>query len=96
MEILKELSLENPIRKIVLYKSSEYTMVYEVGRLYGSGRMIVSTIEAEDKGDRVVYHVFVNKRNEDNDFDTADYLWKTETSLEISVEYDLNFDSIEI
>lgn len=89
-EELLHLAEENPIRKLSLYKSTEFAMVYEVGRKYGGGKLIVSAIEVD--GDR--YFVFVNKRSKDGELDTADYLWKSETSQEISVEYDLGFDEL--
>lgn len=87
---LQGLVENNPIRKIALYKSAEHPMVYECGRPYGRHRLICSRIERS--GNQIF--IFVNKVDPTGIRDTVDFLWKTETSPEMSVEYDLDFDEV--
>lgn len=87
---LKGLIENNPIRKIALYKSTVHPMFYECGKPFGRGKLICSRIERS--GDQIF--IFVNKIDKYGVQDTVDFLWKTETSPEMSVEYDLDFDEI--
>ena len=81
-----ELETNNPIRKIILYKSAK-PMYYELNKVMALGKVIISSIEyANGK-----YYVFVNQILANGDSDDVTLLWKVETSPEISVEYDLEF-----
>lgn len=83
----RTLEIENPIRKVSLYKSTQSPMVYEVGRIYGRGKFEITSIEfANDK-----YYVFVNKILPNKEIDSISFLWKAESSPETSVEYFLDF-----
>lgn len=95
-EELIQLSVDNPIRKIVRYRGDMNPMIYMIGKPYGGGKTRMCAIECirNDKGEKE-YYFFVNKLNaETGKFDDLQYLWKTEKAPDITVEYNLDFDEI--
>jgi len=84
---LLELQKDLPIRKIILYKSSQNPMHYEVNRVYARGKIQLTSIEYTDGK----YFIFVNKLDSKGQLEDYSLLWKVETAPEISVEYDLEF-----
>jgi len=89
---LEDISSYNPIRKLVRYRGTINPMYYEVGKEYGSGKLLISNIELDIIDHVVTYYVFVHKLLNNGEWDKVEYLWKTEKAADISVEYDLSFD----
>lgn len=92
-EELFALAEDNPIRKVIRYRDNMPPMIYMVGKPYGGDKLRMCHIEVVITEGEKEYYFFVNKRDkESGEFDSLQYLWKTEKAKDITVEYNLDFD----